>query len=183
MTGLSVTGFVLVAISFKAWRRAERLAARLAGPCSWAVCKVLLIGVASGCDTAEALSAPLPNGFGYTVRPGKVFLDSKFVNLSEICVKQTWHRPEPPARPRVLSKGPFSRKEAHHAHYQSPRSGVFFERMSKRRRGFPSEAQVKRGQRVVHGDKELVEKLGRNDLCPCGSGKRFKKCCLKSGRF
>jgi uncharacterized protein YecA (UPF0149 family) len=28
--------------------------------------------------------------------------------------------------------------------------------------------------RVVHGDKELVEKLGRNDLCPCGSGRRFQ---------
>ena len=55
--------------------------------------------------------------------------------------------------------------------------------MSKRRRGFPSETQVKHGVRVVHGDKELVEKLGRNDLCPCGSGKRFKKCCLKSGCF
>jgi uncharacterized protein YecA (UPF0149 family) len=55
--------------------------------------------------------------------------------------------------------------------------------MSKRRRGFPSEAQVKRGLPVVHGDKELVEKLGRNDLCPCGSGRRFKKCCLRGGRF
>ncbi|HCO24025.1 MAG TPA: nucleic acid-binding protein, partial [Gimesia maris] len=27
------------------------------------------------------------------------------------------------------------------------------------------------------------EKLGRNDLCPCGSGKRFKKCCLTRGCF
>jgi uncharacterized protein YecA (UPF0149 family) len=34
---------------------------------------------------------------------------------------------------------------------------------------------VKRGQRVVRGDKELVEKLGREDLCPCGSGKRFQE--------
>lgn len=55
--------------------------------------------------------------------------------------------------------------------------------MSKRRKGFPSETQVKRGLRIVHGDKELVEKLGRNDPCPCGSGKHFKKCCLKSGSF
>jgi uncharacterized protein YecA (UPF0149 family) len=55
--------------------------------------------------------------------------------------------------------------------------------MSKRRRGFPSEAQVKRGVQIVHGDKELAEKLGRNDLCPCGSGRRFKRCCLRSGRF
>jgi hypothetical protein len=33
---------------------------------------------------------------------------------------------------------------------------------------------VKRGLRIVHGDKELVEKLGRNDPCPCGSGRRFQ---------
>jgi uncharacterized protein YecA (UPF0149 family) len=55
--------------------------------------------------------------------------------------------------------------------------------MSKRRRGFPSETQVKCGDRVVHGDKLLEEKLGRNDRCPCGSGKRFRKCCMKKGDF
>lgn len=55
--------------------------------------------------------------------------------------------------------------------------------MSKRRRGFPSETHVKRDIQIVHVNKELQEKLGRNDLCPCGSGKRFKRCCLKSGHF
>lgn len=55
--------------------------------------------------------------------------------------------------------------------------------MSKRRRGYPSETQVKVGRRVVHGEKLLEEKLGRNDLCPCGSCERFKRCCLRSGRF
>lgn len=60
---------------------------------------------------------------------------------------------------------------------------VFFEPMSKRRKGFPSETNVKRGVRVVHGGKELSEKVGRNDLCPCGSGKRFKKCCRNTGCF
>jgi uncharacterized protein YecA (UPF0149 family) len=55
--------------------------------------------------------------------------------------------------------------------------------MSKRRRGYPSETQVKKGDRVVNGNKELIEKLGRNDLCPCGSGRRFKKCCLRSGSY
>src|SRR5690348_3047658 len=50
---------------------------------------------------------------------------------------------------------------------------------SKRPKGYPSETRVKRGSRVVHGDKELLEKLGRNDLCPCGSGRKFKKCCLR----
>lgn len=48
-----------------------------------------------------------------------------------------------------------------------------FEVISKRRRGFPSETRVKKGARIVHGDKKLQEKLGRNDLCPCGSGRRF----------
>jgi uncharacterized protein YecA (UPF0149 family) len=55
--------------------------------------------------------------------------------------------------------------------------------MSKRRTGYPSEQQLKCGVRIVHGDTLLAEKLGRNDLCPCGSSKRFKKCCRKSGRF
>jgi uncharacterized protein YecA (UPF0149 family) len=55
--------------------------------------------------------------------------------------------------------------------------------MSKRRRGFPSGTYVKRGVQIVHGDKELSEKLGRNDPCPCGSGKRFKRCCLKAGWY
>ena len=74
--------------------------------------------------------------------------------------------------------------EVRHALHESRtfrRTAIFFETMSKRRRGYPSETQVKRGVQVVHGDKMLEEKLGRNDLCPCGSGKRFKKCCLKKG--
>ncbi|MGL5839674.1 MAG: SEC-C metal-binding domain-containing protein [Sphingorhabdus sp.] len=59
-----------------------------------------------------------------------------------------------------------------------------FERTSKRRRGFPSETRVKRGLRTIKGGEiELLERLGRNDPCPCGSGKRFRKCCLQSGRF
>jgi len=55
------------------------------------------------------------------------------------------------------------------------RKYIAFERSSKRRKGFPSETHVKRGQRVIHGEKELLEKLGRNDLCPCGSGHRFQE--------
>lgn len=26
-------------------------------------------------------------------------------------------------------------------------------------------------------------KIGRNDSCPCGSGKKFKKCCLGKGLY
>jgi len=24
----------------------------------------------------------------------------------------------------------------------------------------------------------MAEKIGRNDLCPCGSGKKYKSCCI-----
>jgi hypothetical protein len=59
-----------------------------------------------------------------------------------------------------------------------------FEVSSKRRKGFPSETRVKRGLRSVRGGEvELIEKLGRQDPCPCGSGKRFNACCMPSGRF
>lgn len=34
--------------------------------------------------------------------------------------------------------------------------------------------------------KQLVRKhakIGRNEPCPCGSGKKFKNCCMKTGEF
>src|SRR3546814_6414742 len=57
-----------------------------------------------------------------------------------------------------------------------------FEVTSKRRKGFPSETQVKKGRRVVHGHKELTEKLGRNDPCPCGSRRLFQRLLLRQGQ-
>ena len=51
----------------------------------------------------------------------------------------------------------------------------FQARSSKRRKGYPSETNVKRGLRIVRDEKELREKLGRNDLCPCGSGRSFQE--------
>ena len=27
------------------------------------------------------------------------------------------------------------------------------------------------------------KKVGRNDKCPCGSGKKYKNCCLESGKY
>jgi preprotein translocase subunit SecA len=55
------------------------------------------------------------------------------------------------------------------------------------------ELETQRDQEVVmsHGDsgdgdsrpktvRRQVEKVGRNDPCPCGSGKKYKKCCGKA---
>jgi uncharacterized protein YecA (UPF0149 family) len=55
--------------------------------------------------------------------------------------------------------------------------------MSKRRKGYPSEKQVKTGRQIVGGYKELTEKLGRNDQCPCGSGKCFQEVLYEDGQI
>jgi SEC-C motif len=69
---------------------------------------------------------------------------------------------------------PFDGRLSCNASTNSPTS-LPFEVSSKRRKGYPSETHVKRGLRLVRGgEKELVEKLGRRDLCPCGSGQRFQ---------
>ena len=60
--------------------------------------------------------------------------------------------------------------------FRCSKNKIVFEVMSKRRKGFCSETAVKRGSRSIKtemGEKELLEKLGRKDLCPCGSGVRF----------
>ena len=45
--------------------------------------------------------------------------------------------------------------------------------------------QVAKGEAVSNKEKEKkstpkkVQKIGRNELCPCGSGKKYKQCCGK----
>ena len=38
--------------------------------------------------------------------------------------------------------------------------------------------QVNQAQ-PAEGKGQEIHKIGRNDLCPCGSGKKYKKCCGK----
>ncbi len=38
-------------------------------------------------------------------------------------------------------------------------------------------AEIMTSLRTSHGEAN-IDKAGRNDLCPCGSGKKYKKCCL-----
>ena len=44
------------------------------------------------------------------------------------------------------------------------------------RGGFPDMMSGKRYLKIIPGGKS--QKVGRNDPCPCGSGKKYKKCCL-----
>jgi preprotein translocase subunit SecA len=41
-------------------------------------------------------------------------------------------------------------------------------------------AQAPQGEQVVKQLKLDKPKVGRNDPCPCGSGKKYKKCCGKN---
>jgi SEC-C motif len=84
-------------------------------------------------------------------------------------VRWQWRAPHP-----VIKSGDSDRRPSCHASIILSTSPAF-EVSSKRRKGYPSETSVKRGLRFVRGGAvELVEKLGRNDPCPCGSGKRFQ---------
>lgn len=85
-----------------------------------------------------------------------------------------WVRPILPPRPHATHRPLKHGRLPWHANVTTtPRP---FAPMSKRRKGFPSETHVKRGRRFIKGGEiELTEKLGRNDPCPCGSGRRFQE--------
>jgi preprotein translocase subunit SecA len=52
--------------------------------------------------------------------------------------------------------------------------------MASLRGGAPPAGGNGHGRGNGHGASDLSEskKVGRNDPCPCGSGKKYKKCCL-----
>jgi preprotein translocase subunit SecA len=44
-----------------------------------------------------------------------------------------------------------------------------------RRRAIPVRSSPAQGSR---SSQPVKKKIGRNDPCPCGSGKKYKKCCM-----
>lgn len=46
--------------------------------------------------------------------------------------------------------------------------------------------EIKRSEEIINRNKTFIaqsKKVGRNDPCPCGSGKKYKKCCLGKGIY
>jgi len=41
---------------------------------------------------------------------------------------------------------------------------------------FYGETQEETEDSISH--KSIEKKIGRNEMCPCGSGKKYKKCCM-----
>ena len=63
--------------------------------------------------------------------------------------------------------------------------GVLPDRLRERNDGWFAKWQLRRDRlagSLVHGaaPQRRAQKVGRNDPCPCGSGKKFKKCCIES---
>jgi hypothetical protein len=44
-------------------------------------------------------------------------------------------------------------------------------------------AKLKKDDKPISKPKSKKSKIGRNDPCPCGSGKKFKKCCMGKGIY
>ena len=42
-----------------------------------------------------------------------------------------------------------------------------------------SNEQLRRDLGIKLIPRKLFPKIGRNEKCPCGSGKKFKKCCIE----
>ncbi|WP_243128256.1 SEC-C metal-binding domain-containing protein [Clostridium niameyense] len=40
--------------------------------------------------------------------------------------------------------------------------------------------EIKKKQKELYNKSYNKQKIGRNDPCPCGSGKKYKKCCMKN---
>lgn len=48
----------------------------------------------------------------------------------------------------------------------------------KKTRSIPTSNFTKNGNQFIRQSVQIKNKVGRNDQCPCGSGKKYKKCCL-----
>ena len=77
-------------------------------------------------------------------------------------------------RPILLSGGELSCETRHTS------NSTAFEVTSKRRKGFPSETSVKRGDRRVHGG---MKNSGGMIYARAARDAAFKRCCLKAGRY
>jgi uncharacterized protein len=60
-------------------------------------------------------------------------------------------------------------------------SRPFLQRMARLRKSGASEAQMR--HLLWSGDAKATRRAGRNDPCPCGSGRKYKRCCLGKPSF
>ena len=74
----------------------------------------------------------------------------------------------------------FLRDESEVQEARAPR-GLDRSQMREERGDMLSQAHSDTQTQVKTQPVKVEKKVGRNDPCPCGSGKKYKRCCLKSG--
>lgn len=52
------------------------------------------------------------------------------------------------------------------------------ENMDEKTKGMPAPVPIDQALQALMKGRNQAKKIGRNDPCPCGSGRKFKKCCL-----
>ena len=82
---------------------------------------------------------------------------------------------EVPSTGMIMDEVPMS--EANNASREAMESAISTDQMKK------FEALAKAWKEAHTQKIRKFDKIGRNDPCPCGSGKKYKNCCLSSGRY
>lgn len=136
-------------------------------PCDFFVEKSLKLGNVLENSWEEMLDAPTYTTFGAKKSLwNKSCDDCKWQELcSGDCLKHRMYNTNSPQHLSSLCKG--WKQFFHHSH-----SG--FEKLA-------DQIRMQRIQEVQthHSTINKSNSIGRNELCPCGSGKKYKKCCIK----
>ena len=82
---------------------------------------------------------------------------------------------EVPSTGMIMDEVPMS--EANNKSRESMEAAISSDQMKK------FEAMAKAWKEAHTQKVRKFDKIGRNDPCPCGSGKKYKNCCLSSGKY
>lgn len=74
---------------------------------------------------------------------------------------------------------PYLKRMASELQHGRPAANVMRELNHPHRKPTGLKVETRRTQREQQGDLLKHRRPGRNDFCPCGSGRKFKKCCLQ----
>ncbi len=56
-------------------------------------------------------------------------------------------------------------------------AGLLAEQPGREQEADAAAEEMLRASRAAYGGSRLAGKIGRNDPCPCGSGRKYKRCC------
>jgi uncharacterized protein len=148
-------------------------------PCDFFVEESLKLGNVLENSWEEMLNSPIYNEFG-AQKPqwNQICDDCEWLDLcSGDCLKHRIYNGNPPQRLSTLCAG--WKQFYYHSHSR-------FEKLADqvRERRIKELQTYRQVQRVRHHSapkhtKNKFSSVGRNEPCPCGSGNKYKKCCMK----